>query len=1282
MDKAILKKFAIESRRELMKKMESKINLFFVNEKFNKNQNGDIIVLSNKNHTLNLNIDEYEKRQMLVKRIEELGLEQVIEESAYTWFNRIVAIRYMEVHDFLPLTNDNMSLGIRVLSSRDDTPNPEIMKFTNLMNPELDINFSKKIYAELKTDNEKFKYILLLVCKKLGKVIPHVFDGVTDYIDILMPDNLLNDTGFVYKIITEIPVENFEQVEIIGWLYQYYISEKKDEVFADLKKNIKIKKENIPSATQIFTPDWIVKYMVENTLGRYTNENFRKKLKYYVRNKDEKVEEKDIEKITFLDPCCGSGHILVYAFEIFYEIYKDNGYNQNEIAGKILNKNIFGLDVDERASQLSILALLLKAREYDKNIFNKDIVKNLNVMSIQEPYDLDTDIKNIKLSETSNSLCNYLIDKLKNAKEIGSLLIIEPKDYSILINEIENDNTIFGYQVKNKISLLIKEATILSNKYDVIVTNPPYMGNRGMDNILSEYVRKNYKNYKTDMFSAFIKQSYQLTKEKGYYALITQPTFLFISSFEKVREEMINKTSIISLLHMGRGIFGIDFGSTSFVLRKDANENYCGSYFRLNKNTFQYIDIKDIESIFLSAKDNLNFKFNFNNYGNKFNDSNIEKFDSDDLEDGLLKIKFETVQSNFNKIPGKPFAYWISDNMLKVFTVGKSLGSVIPIKQGIATADNDAFLRQWFEVDLFKEKLDSKNVDEAKNSRVKWFPYNKGGAFRKWYGNNDYIVNWENDGYEIKNFKDKNGKLRSRPQNLDYCFKKSITWSLISSGSIAFRAKPYGHIFDIAGMSCFPNSNEYGYILGLNNTKIVNVMMKFIAPTLNYQVGDIAKIPIIYNDNKKEKINDFVNQNIEFSKSDWDSFETSWDFKKHPLIAESNWTPQMIANEECNGFMVCDNMEESFNHLEKTCEERFSNLKKNEEELNQIFINIYGLQGELTPEESDKDVTVHKIFENNEDIPEEMKNSQYALTKLDVIKSFISYAVGCMFGRYSLDKDGLIFAGGDFDKIFEKYPGQVLVDDNGQPLPGNPGGWAGVSLADYKYIRFDDKDIKLSYSPDIDNIIPITEDKYFEDDIVEKFVKFVEVVYGKNTLEENLDFIANTLGKRTAETSRDTIRRYFLNDFYADHLKTYQKRPIYWLFDSGKKNGFKALIYMHRYNDQTVSKIRLDYLHKMQQTYATELQDVEYKLNNNPTLNEKKELTKKQADLNAKILETNEYDEKVAHIADQRISIDLDDGVAVNYGKFSVKNPKTGKEESILANSKDIVKKTKNSKEE
>ena len=1248
MDKNILKKFAIESRQDLMDKIRRKIDSLHIEEDFNVIQNEEVYKVFNKDYILPIKTkEEYTNWKLLLERIKELGKVQVIEEAAYTWFNRIVAIRYMEIHDYLPLTKDNQSLGIRVLSSKDNTPDPEILKFTNLTNPDLDIDFRKEKYADLKTDNEKFKYILLLVCKKLGKVIPQVFDGITDYIDILIPDNLLNDTGFVNKIVKEVPEDNFNEIEIIGWLYQYYISEKKDAAYTKLnKEHQKINKIDLPVVTQMFTPDWIVRLMVDNSLVSTLQNNNINVIGENIYPIASKKIINNIEKIKYCDLCCGSGHILLYVFNKLYEAYQILGYDKNNICEKIIKNNIFGLDIDNRAVQLSILSLLLNARKYDKNIFNKSL--ELNIYSIMESNNISYQaiiyLKN-NLKETElKEVVDYIIEIYKNSKEYGSIIKIKKYDYILLKEELfrlknKSNNIIelsYYNELINNFLPLINQSIVLSSNYDYMITNPPYRGIREVDDYLAEYLKKEYPNSKYDLYSVFLQKEYEMLKEDGYGAIIMPNTWLTIGSYGNFRREFLTKNKIETFFDFGPGIFGSDVGSV----------------------------VKFISMIFKKTNKYQEYFVNYINYKeNKFENK---------------KYKFD-----INALPDYKIDFNLTENEKKCFKNSKKLENIVTIVQGMSTSDNDRFLRNWYEVNYKSIKFNSENENDAKKSNKKWFPYNKGGLYRKWYGNNGPIINYYNDGEEVKEFAKKLYKTSSRTiKNTKYFFKESITYTLISS-KISARYSNKGFIFDAAGSSIFSDINTQKLILALLSTKVALRMLNAINNSYNKSVGDLKILPVIdYLSEKNKIIIEITNKNIILSKQDWDSFETSWDFEKHPLITEANWTPQMIANEEGKGFMVCDNMEESYNHLVRTCEEKFNNLKKNEEELNRIFIDIYGLQDELKPEESDRDVTIHKIFESKEDIPEEMKNSQYALTKLDIIKSFISYAVGCMFGRYSLDEDGLIFAGGDFNKIFEKYPGQALVDDNGQPLPGNPGGWAGVSLADYKYIRFDGKDIKLSYTPDLDNIIPITENKYFEDDIVTKFVKFVGVVYGKNTLEENLDFIANTLGKRTAETSRDTIRRYFLNDFYADHLKTYQKRPIYWLFDSGKKNGFKALIYMHRYNDQTVSKIRLDYLHKMQQTYATELKDVEYKLNNNPTLNEKKELTKKQADLNAKILETNDYDEKIAHIADQRISIDLDDGVAVNYAKFSVKNPKTGKDESILANSKDIVKKQKNSKEE
>lgn len=1177
MDKNILKKFAIESRQDLMEKIKNKINTFYVEEDFKNEQKGDLYILSNEKHSLSLTIEEYKKRELLIKRIKELSLEQVIEEAAYTWFNRIIAIRYMEINDMLPLTKDNQSLGIRVLSSKDNTPDPEILKFANLINTDLDIGFKKEKYTELKDDNEKFKYVLLLVCKKLGRVIPQVFDGITDYIDILIPDNLLNDTGFITKVINEVAESNYNQVEIIGWLYQYYNQIEKDRVISSRKT---YKKNEIAYATQLFTPDWIVKYMVENSLGKYWVEyngdgalypsnnlypsrnlypsssivdNWKYYIKEQIEEKQEKVKPTDI---TFIDPCCGSGHILVYAFEIFYQIYLKAGFNKNDIAELILKNNLFGLDIDDRAGQLSILSIILKAREYDKNIFNKDIVKNLNIMGIQESNTISESILENISSEEERQLGKYLIDKFKNAKEIGSLLLLEKQDYTQLEKCINNNNTIFGIELGERLKPLIKLAKIIERKYSIVVTNPPYMNNSVMSSNLKNYIQEHYKSAKSDLFSSFIIRNSLYGDENSYLGFMTPYVWMFISSYEELRKYIIEERDISSLIQFEySALEEATVPICSFILN-NKNTDRLGVYFRLTDFTG---GMKVQEKKYLEI-----------------------------LNDNLSSYKYHKNAKDFLSIPGSPIAYWISESFSDIFEKGTSLGKIAQVKQGLATSNNNRFLREWYEVNINKTLLTSSSVEESKNSDVKWFPYNKGGEFRKWYGNNDYVVNWEDDGYEIKNVKDENGKLRSRPQNTDYYFNKSITWSLISSSNIAFRSKPFGHIFDVAGMSCFPKDEDYYYLLGFNNTKIVRHIMKFIAPTLNFQVGDIAKIPIIFNDKYKEKINSLVEENISESKEDWDSFEASWDFITHPLIEYKIGSGYDKDIDKWN-FRIKD----AFETWKSNCDEKFKVLKKNEEELNRIFIDIYGLQDELTPDVEDKDITIRKADKERE------------------IKSLISYAVGCMFGRYSLDQCGLVYAGGDFDK--------------------------------HKYKIF---------SVDEDNIIPITDEAYFGDDIVERFKKFIKVVYGDNTFNDNMDFIAETLGKKGTETSEDTIRRYFLNDFFDDHIKIYKKRPIYWLFDSGKKNGFKALIYMHRFNENLIPKLRLDYLHRVQTTYEKLLSDVNYKLTTELSLSDKKAAQNRQADLNAKLNEIKEYDEKIAHIANQRINIDLDDGVKVNYDKF------------------------------
>ena len=1191
MDKNVLKKFAIESRQELMEKVANKINRYFVDEEFNVNQNGEVYVLVNDKHTLRLTKNEYENRQLLVKRIKEITLEQVIEEASYTWFNRIIAIRYMEIHDYLPLTKDNQSLGVRVLSSKDNTPDPEIMKISNLINPDLDIEFNKEYYGSIQDNNKRFEYILLLVCKKLGKVIPQVFDGITDYIDILVPDNLLNESGYVTKLLNDVAEENFEQVEIIGWLYQYYNQSEKDRVISAKKA---YKKNEIPFATQLFTPDWIVKYMVENSLGRYWlehggNSKLIEKWDYYVETEITKVKEKiDPKSIKCIDPCSGSGHILVYIFEILFQIYESYGYSKKDIAKFILENNLFGLDIDDRAGQLSILSVILKAREYDKDIFNSCIISKLNIMNVQESNSInknDLDIITDEKNDDTHSVIEYVYDVFQNAKEVGSLLKVKNNDYDDILKKIASINNkqlnIFEIEkvknINNQFIPLVKVAKTLSNKYDIVITNPPYLGQNSMNNYIKEFLNKYYSEGKYDLCTAFMQVEF--VKNDGYLAMINQQAWMFKKVYKNIRKYLLNNYTIYNMAHMGMGAFGTDFGTTCWIAKKGIIEK---SYF-----------IRLAEHRSLEEKEKIFFE--------------------------IIKHKeyIMVKQENLYELPNHIFAYWITPKMLEIFKTFKPISDYLYPKKGFSSGDNDRFLRLWYEINF--DKLNQK-----------WIPITMGGDYRRWYGNTENVVNYDNDGFELKNF---HGSVM---RNVDYYFKNCISWNdTSSSGKIAMRYHDYGTIPNASGPCIYGNDEELKFALGLMNSIVAEKIMSYIAPALKFEVGEISNMP--YRTEKNSNVINLVNENIKIAKEDWDSFEMSWEFKKHPLV------PYGITSKD--GLYI----EASYKSWQELCNEHFNELKHNEEQLNTIFIDIYELQKELNFEIEDKDITIRKADKERD------------------IKSLISYAVGCMFGRYSLDKEGLVYAGGKFEELFEKYKGQSLTDDKGQPLAGNNGGWAGVSLADYKYINDGKNEVKLSYSPDIDNIIPLTEENYFGDDIVSRFKKFIEVVYGKDTLYENLEFIAETLGKKNGENSEETIRRYFINDFYNEHVKMYQKRPIYWLFDSGKRNGFKCLIYMHRYNEGLVSKIRLDYLHRMQNTYEKELKEISDKLNDDVDLTSKRELSKRQADISAKLQETNEYDEKIAHIADQKIKIDLDDGVVVNYAKFSVKNPKTGKNESILA---------------
>ena len=1179
MDKNAIKKFAVWARTELIARVSLKGVEYGIAEDNIEAPNADSV------GGKVLTADEKKQRQALIAEINDKGYKQVMEEVAYTWFNRFSALRFMEVNGYLPS-------HVRVFTDEENHFKPQII--TEAIHLDLDGLNMEKVYElkDAEKTEELYKYLLIVQCNALNKILPGMFQKIADYTELLLPDNLLREGSVIQQMIELIPEDDWKDaVQIIGWLYQYYNSEKKDDVFAALKKNVKITKENIPAATQLFTPDWIVRYMVENSLGRLwleghpdIKEQFlpteEEQSAYAAGNRDQEdtkwhyyLEEAEQEsevqaqlaeirkeyatltpdQLKVIDPCSGSGHILAYMFDVLMKIYESYGYTTREAVASIVENNLYGLDIDDRAAQLAYFVVMMKTVEYDKRFLKRKDgdgnpkIPQPHVYAITESGHTDKDGKKHKNYDeyTLEYFCNgdaklkkamdTIISELYDAKEYGSILTVTLQDWFALyarFAEIKEDIHVSRKAALRELLPLVQTAQALAQKYDTVVTNPPYMGSSGMSAKLSDYVKKNYPDSKADLFAVFIEKCGQMPKKNGYQAMITQHAWMFLSSFEKLRGKLLH-TDIVNMTHLGARAFeeigGEVVQTTSFVIRKSYAADYKGEYCRLIEPTTQ----QGKEDMFLAGEN-----------------------------------RYSTNQFNFSKIPGSPVSYWVSVNVLSTFECSLPLSELANPKQGLITGDVNRFVRKWYE--CVRADLSTSSSPQNVNRVGKWFPYCNGGEFRKWYGNNDDVVNWQDDGFEIKNFVDDKGKPRSRPQNQQYYFHEGGTWTAISSSLFSVRYFPEGYLFSNAGMAIYAEPRKLKYIIGFLNSKLCQLYLSLLNESLNYNQGDIAKLPIIFEN--VDLVVAKVVTSIDIVKKDWDSFETSWDFQHHPLLRN---VPTIA---------------EAFIQWQAECADRFNQLKANEEALNRIFIDIYGLQDELTPEVEDKDVTVRKADLGRD------------------IRSFISYAVGCMFGRYSLDVDGLAYAGGE---------------------------WGASKYA--------------SFAADKDNIIPICDDEYFEDDIVGLFVEFVKTVYGADTLDENLKFIADALGGKGQP--KNVIRNYFLSDFYSDHCKIYQKRPIYWLFDSGKKNGFKALIYMHRYKPDTIARIRTDYVHEQQARYRTAIANLEQRIANAST-GERVKLNKKLVKLQVQDTELRKYEEKIHHLADQMISIDLDDGVKKNYAIF------------------------------
>lgn len=1160
MDKNAIKKYAVWARNELIARVTQKAEQYEITEMKTTPKDADSI-----NGRL-LTDAEKNQRKALIEKIQADGFEQVMEEVAYTWFNRFTALRFMEVNNYLPSHT-------RVFTNEAGDFKPQILADAIQLDLEgLDMDKVFELKDANKTE-ELYKYLLITQCNALSAVLPRMFQKIEHYTELLLPDYLLREGSVIEQMITLIPEEDWtDQVQIIGWLYQYYNSEPKDAVFAALKKNVKISKENIPAATQLFTPDWIVRYMVENSLGRlwlegHPNDSLKSEWKYYL---DEVEQEADVKKqlesirkeyanlkpedIRCIDPCMGSGHILCYMFDVLVKIYEDYGYTAREAAENIVAKNLWGLDIDERAAQLSYFAVMMKARQYDRRFFNKKDESGLlripqpHVYAISESNGVDGYALEYFCGNDANikKAMSVIMEETHDAKEYGSILPISDQNWDALnarISAVENDISMYRESVYPIISL-INVAQTMSQKYDVVITNPPYMGLRNMSPKLFEYVMKNHKDTKQDLFGVFMRVCMDnYCNDQGKVAMITQHVWMFTSGFESFRRELYGTKTIVSLTHLGTRAFeeiaGEVVQTCAFIVDKQFVDGFKGNYVRLVNYPNAYEKEKQ-------------FFIKSNTYNN--------------------------TSKNFLSIPGNPVCYWLSQKVVSVFENNPLVGDVSNTRQGLKTSDDKRFVRLFFEVDDSKVAKDIRSLEEASDSGKKWFWLNKGGQM-KWYGNNVFLINWEDDGREVKDYATQvAGSYSKNITAIDAYFKHCISWPQISLSHPSFRYMPDGYIFASAGPSLFINDErQKWYMLGLLNSCVTQSILDAINPTINFGVSDILKVPYIYDETRRDEVDELVKRAIEIATESWNSYEISWDFKKHPLIRNTK------------------RIEDAYLQWEKVCNDRFNELRKIEYRLNKIFCEIYGLDEEL-----------------DSAVDEDSINVTRANKELDV-KGLISYAVGCMFGRYSLDEDGVIFAGGKWDN--QKY---------------------------------------RTYVPDKDNIIPICDDEYFDDDIVGRFIGFIKTVYGTDTLEENLLFIANALGGKGS--AREVIRSYFINNFFADHCSLYSvtgsgKRPIYWLFDSGKKNGFKCLIYMHRYQADTIARIRTDYVHEQQSRYRTAIADLEQRITSAGT-SERVKINKQLQALQSQSDEIRKYEEKIHHLADQMIVIDLDDGIKKNYEVF------------------------------
>jgi len=1132
------------------------------------------------------------KRKRLEELIRRQGFEQVMEAMAYTWFNRLVAIRFMELHGYL-------DHGYRVLSHPEGSATPEIVEHAEHVElPGLDREKVIELKLEGTKESELYRMLLIAQCNTLHKAMPFLFEWVDDETELLLPENLLHSDSVIRKLVKEIPEEEWKEVEIIGWLYQFYISEKQEQVIGKV-----VKSEDIPAATQRFTPKWIVKYLVQNSLGRqwiatYPNSPLKQQMEFYIEPAEQTPEVQEQlkaitheglnpEELTLLDPACGSGHILVEAYDLLKAIYQERGYRTKDISRLILEKNLYGLEIDDRAAQLAAFALIMKARGDDRRIFENGTKPH--ILAIQESRGLVagkiTEVLNAGILKTELPPREFLFEEMEDArtplfsrKSLSVKGDIDRGDVAKLIDLFEHGKT-FGSLIRvpedlaenlhaiaeriqdlldyggmfekaaaRSIMPIVDQAQILAGRYDAVVTNPPYMGSKFYNSSLKEFITAEYKEERADLYACFIARNIDANKEAGRFAMITIPNWMFLSGFSHLRARLLRQTTIESFMHNGRGVWGSDFGSCCFAILNNSIPQY--------RSTFRKL---------------------FNHAGTVASSAELQRrfFET---------INYNTSSADFMRIPGEPIAYWVSERIRDIFASAKSLKSFAVIRRGLATGDNDLFIRHWWEVSVSKSSVASKTTNREQHENAKWFPYNKGGEFRKWYGNVDLFVNWENDGYEIRNFYGSDGRLRSRPQGIDFNFKPVISWSSVSISFFGVRLYPPLFVNDQAGNFIYvENETERLWLLAFLCSKLSTSFLNALNPSLNILVSDVGNLPIVFGleDQYQTKIAAITSKLIYHSREDWNSFETSWDFQKMPLLDVSGRD---------------QTVREWFLRWETACFNRISEVRSLEEECNRVFINLYGLEEELYPEVPEDQITLCRP-DREEDI-----------------KRLISYAIGGMMGRYSLDKPGLIYA-----------------------HSGNKG--------------FDPSQYK-AFPADQDGIVPITDTDWFGDDAANRVVEFIGVAWPKEYLEENLKFVAESIGLNRNESSRETIRRYLADGFFKHHLSMYKKRPIYWLFTSGKQRAFQCLVYLHRYNEGTLSRMRTEYVIPLQGKISARIDQLAGDIAAATSTSHRKKLEKERGRLFKQQAELRTFDENLRHYADQRISLDLDDGVKLNYRKF------------------------------